>query len=195
MNSRVTLLLVALLLVLAAYVYFYELNGSQPEDEAAVGVPLYSTPYREYDVVELEITGLHSMARFRRTDEALDLPWKMVTPQAIPPEQLDQVRVNGAAVRLAKLSASQVITGVNDLAQYGLHSPELTTTLTISNGQKLVFYAGAPAPVGGSRYIRTLENETTVYLVFGFAVDDLFRMVEEPPLMPTAAAPLATVSP
>lgn len=189
MKPRVTLLVVALLLVLAAYVYFFELEGNRPEDEAGTGVLLYSTPYREYDVVELEITGPQNMARFVRTDEALDLPWQMVTPQTIPPEELDQVRVNGAAVRLAKLSASQVITGVTDLAQYGLQPPELTTTLTISNGQKLVFYAGAPAPVGGSRYVRTPEDEQAVYLVFGFAMDDLFRMVAEPPLMPTAALP------
>lgn len=194
MNPRVTMLLVALLLVLATYVYFYELNGSQPE-EAGAGIPIYSTPYHEYDVVELELTGPQNTARFIRTDEAFDLPWKMVTPLDIPPDQLDQVRVNGAAVRLAKLSASQVITGVNNLAQYGLISPELTTTLTISNGQKLVLYAGAPAPVGGSRYVRTVENDRTVYLVFGFAIDDLLRMIQEPPLMPTVAAPLVTVSP
>lgn len=189
MKPRVTLLVVALLMVLAAYVYFFELDSRQPEGEAGTGILLYGRPYREYDVVELEITGPQHTARFVRTTEALDLPWQMVTPQTISPQELDQVRVNGAAVRLAKLSASQVITGVNNLVQYGLQSPELTTTLTISNGQKLIFYAGAPAPVGGSRYVGTPEDMQAVYLVFGFAMDDLFRMVAEPPLMPTAASP------
>jgi hypothetical protein len=81
------------------------------------------------------------------------------------------------------------------LAQYGLDPPKLTVTLTISNEQKITFYAGAKTPVTDSRYLRPETDDQAVYLVFSFALDDLERLVQEPPLKPTplpALTPAAT---
>ena len=112
----------------------------------------------------------------------------MLLPTPAPPDRVDQVRVNGAATRLGSLTASQVITGVGDLDQYGLNPPVLTATLTISNGQQLVLYAGQAAPVGDQRYIRRAGDEHTVYLVYDFAVNELHRFVAMPPFAPTPEA-------
>ncbi len=185
MNFRVTLALVVLVVALAGYVYFLpEEEPSKLEQAGNSGFEIYNRTYGEYDVVELEIDGAQGIAHFARTDQALTQDWKMVRPTPLAPERVDQVRVNGAATRLARLTASQVITGVTNLALYGLESPELTATLTISNGREIVLYTGAETPVNDNRYIRTAADEQTIYLVFAFAVEDLHRLLDEPPLWP-----------
>lgn len=186
MNPRVTLILIILLIALGGYIYFFEIkaNDDQANPDSDL-IQIYDAVYGEYDVVGLEIVGAQGKAHFSRTDETLTQDWQMLEPEPIPPDQLDQVWVNGAATRLAGLTASQVITGVTDLAQYGLEKPELTVTLTISDGQKITLYTGAETPVNNNRYIRTTADDRSVYLVFSFAVDDLFRLLTEPPLAPT----------
>lgn len=186
MNPKVTLVLVLVLAALAGYVY-----TSNREDNAATepaeGNPLqiHPTPYGEYDIVELEIAAPQGLAHFARTHETPTQDWQMTRPIALAPPELDQVRVNGAATRLGNLTASQVITAATGLTQYGLApSPQLTVTLTISNGQKVTLYAGSQTPVAGSRYLRTAEGEP-VYLVSAFAIDDLLQLITVPPLAPT----------
>jgi hypothetical protein len=178
MNPKTTLILIAALVILGGYVYIFEFQG---EEQEAAPAEIYGASYGEYDIVELAITGRQGTAHFVRTDNSLTQDWEMRQPAPVPPPQLDQSRVNGAATRLAQLSASQVITGVTDLAQYGLDSPVLTVTLTISDGQKITLLSGARTPVGGNRYVRLGPDARSVYLVFDFAVDDLARMLEAPP--------------
>jgi len=180
MNPKTTLILLIALVTLGGYVYIFEF---QEEDQERDTFPkIFGAGYGEYDIVEMAITGRQSAAHFIRTDDSLTQDWEMLRPAPVPPAQLDQSRVNGAAARLAQLSASQVITGVTDLAPYGLDSPVLTVTLTISDGQKIALFSGTSTPVGGNRYVQLGPDEQSVYLVFDFAVDDLFRMLEELPL-------------
>ncbi|MEW5957426.1 MAG: DUF4340 domain-containing protein [Chloroflexota bacterium] len=182
MNARTTLILLIVLAVLGGYVYLFELEGNNSGGDEPPAI--WGTPYSEYDIVELEIFGPASIAHFARTQETLTQDWAMLQPSPLAPDQLDQARVNGAATRLGQLTASQVITGVTNLAQYGLDPPELTTTLTISNGQKITLYAGAVTPLDENRYLQINSDPQSVYLVFGFAVDDLLRLLAGPPLKP-----------
>jgi hypothetical protein len=182
-NSRVTVGLVIVALVLGGYVYFFEFQGNGqngPELREHTGVRVHNTVYGEYDVIGLEVTGTQSTARFVRTDDSFTRDWVMVAPTARSPEEIDQVLVNGSATRLAGLTASQVITGATGMAQYGLASPELTVTLTISNGQKINLYTGAATPVNDNRYLKTGTDEQTVYLVPGFAIEALYDLLEQP---------------
>lgn len=190
MNGRVTLGLVIILAFLSGYVYFFELQT--PDNTADNLTEIYGTTYGEYDIVELEIVETENIAHFVRTKATFTRDWKMLRPLSLAAEALDQVRVNGAATRLGRLTASQVITGVTDLTQYGLASPQLTVTLTISNGQKIRLYAGDKTPVEDNRYLRLAADNQAVYLVFGLAIDDLFTLINDPPLAPT---PLPTITP
>ncbi len=183
MNLRVTLGLIILLVALGSYAYFFEIGENDNGQANPDGhLQIYGRAYGEYDVVELAVVGPRGTAHFARTDETLTQDWEMLQPTPLSPDQVDQARVNGAATRMAMLTASQVITGVTDLAPYGLDLPELSVTLTISNGQKITLYTGAETPVNNNRYIRTAEDDQSVYLVFGFAIDDLRRLLDEPPL-------------
>lgn len=195
MSPRVTLILIIVLVALGGYIYFFELHGSsQPNPGGSGGnsIQIYDTAYGEYDVIELEIVGPTGMAHFSRTKGSLTQDWEMLLPTPMPPPQVDQVRVNGAAMRMGRLTANQVITEVNDLAQYGLDPPELSVTFTISNGKKITLYTGSETPVADNRYIRTATDDKSVFLVFSFAVDDLRRLLDEVPVAPT---PLPTLIP
>jgi hypothetical protein len=182
MNSRVTLTLLIVLAALGGYVYFSELGGEDPT--AGESLQIFGTNYNEFDIVELEIAGPQGTAHFARTHNSPTQDWEMLQPIPLAADRLDQARVNGAATRLGALTASQIITGVTNLAQYGLEPPELTVTLTISNGQKAIVYTGAATPVNENRYLTVDSKKQSVYLVFGFAIDDLRRLLAEPPLKP-----------
>ena len=190
MNPKVTLGLLILLATLAGYVYFFEIreNESSEADKDSL-THIYDTEYSEYDIVELKIEGSQGTVRFARTDETSTQDWEMLLPIPLLPDKVDQVRVNGAATRMGYLTASRVITNVTNLAPYGLDPPELTVTLTISNGQKIILYTGNETPVDNNRYILSAKDDKTVYLVFSFAVDDLHRLIDEPPLAPAPTSP------
>ena len=188
MNWKATLSLVLILTVLSGYVYFFERspdNDNEAANSSSKISPIYNQTYGEYDVIELQIIRSQQSAHFVRTDEAFTRDWRMVQPASLPPAALDQVRVNGAVTRLARLTPSQVITNAINLADYGLASPQLTVTLTISDGQKITLYAGDKTPIDDNRYMRLATDDQTVFLVFSFAVDDLVALLDELPLVPT----------
>ncbi|MCB0156419.1 MAG: DUF4340 domain-containing protein [Anaerolineae bacterium] len=182
MSGRLSLGLVAVLIILGGYVYFFELSeaGSPPEVQSPL--LLYPTTYNEYDIVEFEIVTAAQRAHFVRTDTTLTQDWQMISPELLRPPELDQVRVNGAAVRLGRLTAGQVITTVTNLAQYDLAPPALTVTLTISNGQTVTLLTGGQTPVNNQRYIQTQADPQSVYLVPSLAVDALHDLLTFPPL-------------
>lgn len=189
MNPKVTIGLVIVLVVLAGYVYFFEIRGTQPGQTDEEAATVYGQEYGEYDIVKLEIESPQGRALFARTDEHLTQDWEMLRPTSLSPDQVDQVRINGAATRLGYLIPSRVITNVTNLSQYGLAPPELAVTLTISDGQEVTLYAGNETPVDNNRYVRTAADEQTVYLVFSFAIDDLRRLLDEPPVVSTSTSP------
>ncbi len=193
MNPRVSLILAIVLAALAGYIYFFELGVDTKEVDDGP-VQIYGPTYGEYDIVELEIARPQATAHFVRTNQTLTRDWEMLLPIPAPPDWLDQARVNGAATRMGKLTASQVITNVSNLAQYGLDPPQLTVTLTISNGQKIILYPGAETPIDNNRYLLTAVDEQSVYVISSFAIDDLRRLLDDPPLTP-APRPTITTSP
>lgn len=191
MSGRITVGLVLLFIVLGSYVYFFEFSADSNLPNEG-GMSLYDSPYNEFDIVGLEIDSPQGSAHFVRTDDTFSQDWQMIAPQSISPAELDQVRVNGAAVRLGQLTAAQVITNVTHSAQYGLTPPVLTVTLTLSDGQKITLLTGNETPVNNSRYVQRPTDRQAVYLVFNLAVNELHQLVAIPPLAPT---PLPTITP
>ncbi|MEM7348971.1 MAG: DUF4340 domain-containing protein, partial [Chloroflexota bacterium] len=185
MNNRVTIGLLLILVILGLYLYFFELNEPNQDlfDENAILIPGFGS-YDEFDIVGLEIDGPQGSVQFARTSDTLSQPWEMLQPEALPSDAVDQVRVNGTAVRLGRLTANQVISST-DLVQYGLSPPELTVTLTISNGDKVVFYTGNQTPVNYSYYMQPETDSESIYVVFSVAVTELHRLLAEIPLVPT----------
>ena len=99
-----------------------------------------------------------------------------------------------AASRLGRLTAEQVITSAINLAEYDLTPATLTVTLTLSNSQKIRLRTGHRTPVNNNRYLQTERDSQAVYIVYGFAVDELYKLIEAPPLRPTPL-PILTATP
>lgn len=193
MNPRLTLILVVILVLIGGYLYLFEFRADRKNSPTETdGIEIYGTTYGEYDIVELDLLGPEAAARFARTNDTPTRDWEMLQPTHLTPEALDQVRVNGAAVRMAGLTASQVITDVTALGQYGLDKPALTVTLTLSNGQSITLYGGKPTPVDGNRYLQVATENRSVYVIPSLAIDELRRLLDQPPQAPT---PLPTITP
>ena len=193
MSSKATLGLVACFLILGSYIYFFELSEDTADEKIASNIiPLYEQSYGEYDIVTMEIVTAQGTSRFVRTDKTHTQEWQLASPQTLPPENLDQVRINGAATRLGRLTASQMISQVTNLSAYGLDPPTLTVTLTISNGQTITLWAGNPTPVNDQHYLQWPTSPQLVYLVPDLAISELHNLIVSPPLAPT---PLPTITP
>ncbi len=191
MNSRSTLILLAVFFLLGGYLYFFQWPEQAHDAPDNGQLPLYGISYGEYDLVALEIDGPPGTAHFARTNETFTRDWEMLQPFILAANEVDQVRVNGAATRLAHLTAGQAITSPTNLTQYGLDNPQLTVTLTISNGNSIILYAGQQTPVNNQRYL-LLNNDPTIYLIPTLAIDNLEALFVDPPVRPT---PLPTITP
>jgi hypothetical protein len=190
MKPRNTLILLAILVVLGAYVYFFEMRT--PEAGTSVGGG-EADNLAVFDLVENDIVGL-SVADAHGAITSLsrepNQPWQLTAPTQEP---ADDFRVTTMVSRLARLRASRVLTDVTDLANYGLTTPVLTATLAISGGAKVSLVAGDQTP-DKSGYYALHVGTPNVYILFSNVVDDLKGFVSEPPVQPTPT-PTGAASP
>lgn len=120
-----------------------------------------------------------------------DKPWQIVQPIQ---GEADQARVERIVDRLAKLGASRVVTeSVADTSVYGLAEPQLTAKLTLKDGREEILLVGDKNPHGTAYYTQREGNEA-LYLVYASTVDDLKRLISEPPKKPTPT-PTAMITP
>jgi hypothetical protein len=187
MNRRYTLILLVVLGALVAYTYFTEFRKDEEEEAPS---PLSDQPI-VFDLAEEEIVSLKvttdegQVTELKHEGEA----WVMVTPAS---EEVDETRVSSLVRRLADLKASRVITQTADIAQYGLITGTLTADITLSDGTTHELLVGETNPAGAAYYALADGNQDSVYLLFSGIVDDLKRLVSEPPYPPT---PTPTVEP
>ncbi len=185
MSRRYTLILLVILGALVAYTYLTEFRGREEKPSAPA-----STQPVVFDLAGEEIVGLKVTTDAGQTTELKrgDETWVMVTtPSAEYPqgEKVDEMRVGSLVRRLASLKASRVITQATDIAQYGLITGTLTADITMSNGETHKLLVGETNPSGATYYALADGNQDSVYLLFSGIVDDLKRLVSEPPYPPT----------
>lgn len=186
MKGRHTLILLAVFVVLAGYVYFFEMN--RPEDEGSDTETPKVFTYKAEDVVGLEVSNAQGETASVQKGEGE--VWKVTAPVQ---DVADSTRVSSLVGQMAALSASRVLTGTTSLADYGLASPALTTTLVISDGSRVSLLTGSLTP-NQAGYYALRSGSPDVYIIFSYAVQDLERMISEPPVQPTPT-PQTTVEP
>jgi hypothetical protein len=176
MKFRTTGLLLVIFVVLIGYVYFVELRkkpADQPVDKSTWVLTL-----AQDDVQQLNVNDQgNSVLLFRSGDQ-----WQI---GAIGGSEADAARVNSVIASLVELRSSRVLTQTAEgLAAYGLEKPGMTVTLVVSEQQQDVLLIGNKNP-GGSAYYVQKRGQTPVHLVYSALVDDLKRLVSEPPYKPT----------
>ena len=192
--------MLAILLALAAYVYYGPSQALAPGSAGAPAAPgvagAMPTPKPQDPSLELWTTPedqIQSVTVMRGTQQAGverdGEGWK-ITPSGQP---ADRLRVNSLIFRLSSVRATYKVPNATNDADFGLNAPTLTASIALLNGSTLGIAVGAKAVGEIGTYARK-NGDPSVYLVSNALVQDLERIVTEPPIQPSPT-PAAAVTP
>jgi hypothetical protein len=190
MNPRVTVGLLAVLVALGAYVYF----GPSPAASPAGPTPATKAqPPQQIELWSVEESQIQSVSVQRGGQIAGVMrsgeEWQL-TPSGEP---ADRLRVNSLILRLAKVNATYRVTTATNDAEFGLAAPAMMATINLASGDSRTLTVGSKAPAESGTYVRA-SGDSAIYLVSNALVQDLERIVTEPP-HPPSPTPLPSPSP
>ncbi len=185
MSFRNTLILIVALALLGGYVYFVEIRQPTPEEVEEAELQLWAL---EPEAISgLTVTDNKEDKRTQLVKE--EETWRMVAPSE---EEVDEPRVKRVVDQIKKLRARRKLEEqTGDLATFGLDKPAFTVRVGLAEGGEEVLQIGDLNPQRTGYYAKH-GDDPAVYLIPSFTVDELKRLVEEPPKKPT---PTATVTP
>jgi len=176
-----TLVLVGIAALLAAYIFLVEAKREPPAEEGAAPTPAPLWEFEGADLVEITVTqGERTTAVEREGGE-----WQVTAPEE---GAADSYRLDSLAYLVATMNSTRALADVGDLAPFGLDEPEVRATLVLSDGTTINLNIGAENPRHTARYIQ-IEGDPLVYLVSIGDLDELIRLIEEPPYPPTPTPP------
>lgn len=182
MRLRNTLILLIVLALLGAFVYFGELGGRKTSSKK----PLVMN-FTVSDVVRFEVEkrGIQRMVATRQGQSE----WSMEEPYQA---EGDSARLESALRELSTWRPNRVLTETAaSLALFGLDNPQLTVEVELQNGSKQSLEIGDQTPTQTFHYARR-DGERKVLLIGSAMVEQLNRLVTEPPEKPT---PVPTFTP
>lgn len=197
MSPRVTVGMLAIMIALGVYVWYGPTPalapgsagapaGGPPGGPGAQAAPkppdpaleLWATP--EDQVQSVTVSRAGQQAGVERDGDG----WK-VTPAGQP---ADRLRVNSLVFRLSQVRATYKVPNATNDADFGLNAPTLTASLQLIDGNTLGLTVGAKAVGETGTYARK-DGDPSVYLVSNALVQDLERIITEPPV-PASPTPL-----
>jgi hypothetical protein len=188
MRSKEIIVLSIVILLLGAFIYFYERHTIGTEEKARRADRILPEFDRD-KVSRLEVTsskGAFAVERAEAKKEKkepeaeMDLPaqhrWNMVSPFKTA---ADPGVVDGLLSDVEFLSEERRVEGENakKTAKFGLDAPGLTITLTMA-GKPLKIFIGKEAP-GEGMYLRVEGRTDVVYVVSKYAVESFMKEPSE----------------
>jgi len=187
MRWRNTLILLVILAILAAYVYFIESKKEIPTTSKKTPTPQVIN-INAADVVTFEIHTEESTTRLVREKGE---PWRLEKPVK---KEADDEKVNRVLDRITTLTARRAITETTEsLESFGLAEPQMEVTLILADGREQKLLVGEQTPQRSAYYVQK-PGDATIYLVQTGIIADLQRFVNIPPVKPTPT-PTWTPSP
>ena len=193
MSPRVTVGMLAVLIALGVYVWYGPTQALAPGSAGApAGGPpnlaaAQPTPKPQDPTLELWATAEDQVqsVTVRRGGQQAGVErdgegWK-ITPSGQP---ADRLRVNSLVFRLSNVRATHRVANPTNDADFGLNAPILTASIALLNGNTLGITVGAKAVGETGTYARK-DGDPSVYLVSNALVQDLERIVTEPPVPPS----------
>lgn len=187
MNLRVTVALLAVLVALGGYVYFGDASGGQasaPAGAAGKEKPIDQS-LEVWSITDRDVQRIS----VRRADQVTELEKDADGNWTLQPsgEPADRLRVSGVLSRLASLRGTRRFDQPASLADYGLDAPATVVTLRQADATELTLLLGSKAPAEAGTYAKR-GDDAAVFVVSNALVQDLDRLVTEPPrAVPTSA--------
>lgn len=194
MRFRHTLILLAILIGLAAYVLLVERKRPAPEegDVTPPATPLTLVlSYQPGDAraLRLSLPALDQRTTLERDDAG---EWSITQPVI---EEADQGKVTRLVESLSALRPSRVLTGtVGEPAQYDLDPPLMVVEIEMKDGFARVLKLGARNP-SQSGYYGQISGDERIYLMPSSIGSDVERYLDEPPVKPTPTVEATATSP
>lgn len=191
MSMRTTLVLLAVLILLAGVVYFTQIR----KPEGGTAMPAAPDSKSLLDVTAPAISGItiRDVVSNTQVSATRDVSgtWWLIEP---PNQLADPAAFNSMASRLSYIYVQRTLTPTVDLGEYGLSSPRVSVQVSTGSGV-LAFNVGDATPSGGAFYAHK-PGDPHVYLIDGSLVGELQRFAAQPPIAaPPMPAPAALPTP
>jgi hypothetical protein len=192
-KPRNTLIVVAVLAALLAYLYWVELPQTPEQLSARQGTPTatpasYMFQLKASDVQTIVITDLRfpRVVALQRTDSG----WRVTQPVDKP---ADLNKADATANALTNLQIMRVL-NVTDLAPYGLAPAWLEARVIMKDGTAYGLLLGSTTPDSSLYYVTYTGDKSKVFLIETSLGLSLHSLLDTPPFEPTAT-PMPTVTP
>jgi len=165
MKNRNLLILAIIVVVLGAYVLFYERHQMTTEEKAERTDMIFPDLDRDR-VVAVDIRNSHGEFRIEKRGD----DWRLVSPIDFPADSTAVGSMLSSVVNLKeqrRLEAGEV-----EPAAYGLDRPELSVTLTTEDDFIVELLVGDKTPLGSNRAIQ-ISGDAGIILCSEFFVDDI----------------------
>jgi hypothetical protein len=192
-KPRNTLIVVVILALLLAYLYFVELPKTPEQLNAQLGTPTATPPAYAFqlnaaDVQTITITDLHfpRVVTIMRSGGG----WRVTQPQDKP---ADPDKADATASALTNLQITRVLK-VTDLAPFGLAPAQLDAHFIMKDGTTYGILLGNTTPDGALFYIAYTGDTSKVFLIETSLGRSLQALLDAPPYEPTPT-PVWTATP
>lgn len=198
MNPRLTIALAVVLAILAGVYFFGGLPEPGPPGPGVTGTPTPLPPeIINYSTSEITRVRVTAAADTINLDKHTSGDWSYsrmtVGGPVLANAPADSTRINGLVMRLGNLKArGKIADTVQAPAEFGLTQPEAEVTV-VGASDSITLVIGAQNPQRNGYYAQ-ISGAPSLYLVESLLVDDLKRLVSQPPDPPTPT-PVPTITP
>jgi protein-disulfide isomerase len=193
LNSRTVILLIVSLVVIVAVLLIT--NPASAPSETATPVAGSGPVFGELDQTTITSITITNNETGEQTVVAKDEggAWAITDATNSTDRATDHQQVTTALETFAALASSESFSA-DDLAVYGLDSPDYTLVMTAADGATYTVLVGNQTPANPRYYALINDDPATVYAVQQTQVNQLTNLIATPPYVPPPTA-TATFTP
>jgi hypothetical protein len=182
--------------VLVAFAVFFQRYQASKTETAATATPT-TPPVLLFDLGSAQLTDIKiADSAGKYIDLYRDPSSTKWAIEGVPAEQTDISQIDSLSTQLLGIQVQDTLTQTLSLAAIGLDNPTFTITVTSSAGTQSVIYVGMQTAIRTGYYVRDANGR--VMIVDKTSLDDILKVLNSPPLLPTATplvTPSETISP
>lgn len=170
MKGKNLTILVAVVVAVAAYIFFFERHRPTTDEADAQAEKVLRDLDRD-QVAEIVVKTPSGEVQLHKTGEV----WRLREPMDYP---ADESAVSTALGSLVNLEGERRLAVADiDINEYGLEPPAAAVVLRFDDGREIGFAIGEELPLGSKRTLR-LDGSDEVVVTSGWFMSDLVREVD-----------------